>query len=428
MDEEGGRRFVFNDFLPLPFRILVLLQLGIHLWYWLVHLCYKVHKMNILGLLNLSYSPHKYSPDNHDSVNEPGVSATTFSADLAENQILLRGINATIKATLPVNIAGLLLYISVLILSDSDGILLKTTAKYVPLVLLVYTCYKFFAFHQSVGQTRMSSTIKRVLVGNINSKTMRTNDILISDSLTSYAKVINDFGSYLWVTLVSSLDPYNIYIEALVLSVPSLIRIKQCWYEFQLTKQKQHFYNMLKYCCLLGPVLINLLIKIKMIQLTDDAAASAQLNNLNKWWYISSAVSSTYSFIWDVRMDWGFGMFEPLFLGGQREFSALRQHNLLVYQNFFAYYGVIVTDLLLRFIWVFKIYVIKTTEVQLGLRHKVGNFLFGYDFLSFGFFVLELLEILRRWLWCFLKLESDLVKNEAKDEVAHAIPLATVKS
>lgn len=426
--EGEGHTYVFNDILPLPFRVLFLLQLGIHLWYALVCHCYNVHKINVLALLHLSYSPYKYTSEEHYAANITGEYASTSSAELGENQMLLRGIKGTIKSTLPVNVGGILFYWSLLTLSDASGFLVKVTGQYLPLSLLIYTSYKTFASGPTIGKTRMFTTLKRVLVGNINSKTMRTNDILISDSLTSYAKVINDFGSFIWVTFIPTQNSYNVVLEAVVLSLPGFIRVRQCWLEYRITGRRQHFYNMIKYCCQLGPNFINLLIKMKMNQITEDTAASSDLNSLNTWWYVSSFISSSYSFIWDVRMDWGFGLFEPVFFQVYRGFNPLREYNLLVYKNFLAYYGVIVTDFLLRFIWVFKIYVIKTTEVQLGLRHRVGNFLFGYDFLSFGFLVLEVLEILRRWLWCFLKLENDLVELQARDDITHAIPLATVKS
>lgn len=426
-DVVDDHKYVFNDIFPLPFRICFFLQLGIHLWYGLVWQCYNVHKMNVLALLNMSYSPHKYSSEDHEVENITGEFATTATADLAENQILLRGINGTIKATLPALISGIAIHWAMLVMGDPTGVFVVFTSQYLPLPVLIYNLYQTFAYGPTMGQTRMSTTLKRVLKGNINSTTMRTNDILISDSLTSYSKVINDVGSFVWDSFIPTLKSYNVYVEVIVLSLPGLIRVKQCWYELKFTGQKQHFYNMVKYLCLLGPIFINLLIKIKMSQLTEDTAASAQLNTLNIWWYAISTISSTYSFIWDVCMDWGFGLFEPIFVQQYQDFNPLRDSNLLVYKNYIAYYGVIVIDLLLRFIWVLKIYVIKDTEVELGLTQKVGSFLFGYDFYSFGFVVLEVLEIFRRWLWCFFKLESDLIKLQARDDITHAIPLATVK-
>lgn len=428
MAEESEHKIVFNDILPLLFRAVILLQLGIFLWHRLVWVCYKVFQMNVLALLNLAYAPRKYTSDDHNVDGALGEFHTTSAADMPENQILLRGIYSTFKTTLSVNLTGIVVYWAVFAFGSDSGFLLQLSRHYVPLVLLAYTLYKAFGPGPTMGQTRMYTTMKRVLKGNINSSTMRTNDILMSDSLTSYAKVINDFGSFVWFSLLPSSTSYNFYIEATILSLPGLIRVKQCWYEYKLMDQKQHLLNLIKYCWLLGPIFINLLIKIQMEQLTDDTAASANLNTLNSWWYMISFISSAYSFVWDIRMDWGFGLFEPFFTQQTSSYSPLRPASSLIYKNYLGYYSFIVIDFFLRFIWTLKIYVIKDTEVELGLRNRVGSFLFGYDFYSFGFVVLEVLEILRRWFWCFLKLESDLIKLQARDDITHAIPLANIKT
>lgn len=426
MAEEDVSGWAFRDVLPLPFRIVLLLQLGVHLWYALVWYCFRVHKMNCLALLNLSYSPHKYSSDRQDAAGISGEAATTSAADMSENQVLLNGINGTIARTLTVNVSGLIAYWIPMVMVERDSLVLKYASSVLPLLLLFHTLYMVFADGSTMGQERVSSTLWRILVGNINSATMRTNDILLSDSLTSYAKVLNDLGSFMWMSVFPAAS-YNPELEATILAYPALVRIKQCWYEYSVTRQRQHLFNLLKYSALLGPVLVNMLIKIKMTQLTETPEAGAQLNGLNFWWYFFSTVSSAYSFLWDVRMDWGFEMFEHLFNRNHGRFTPLRDLSKLVYKNILGYYLVIVIDFVLRFIWVFKVFVIKETEVDLGLKNRVGNFLFGYDFLSFGFFLLELLEILRRWLWCFLKLESDMVKLQDKDDMVHAIPLSSVK-
>ena len=39
-----------------------------------------------------------------------------------------------------------------------------------------------------------------------------------------------------------------------------------------------------------------------------------KLNHLNNWLYFALAVNSTYSFIWDIKMDWHLELFDGLFL------------------------------------------------------------------------------------------------------------------
>ncbi|GBL50713.1 hypothetical_protein [Candidozyma auris] len=418
--------FKFNDILPLPFRILFFIQLGIHLWYALVWYCYRIHGINVLALINLSYSPHKYSGGSYIDESKYGEFATSTPADVTENQLLLNGIKNNIKVTLLPNLSGLLVYWVSAPFLDNDSKIFWILRSVSPTILMLHTAYRFFLQKGSVGAVRIHTTMRRILVGDINSSTMRTNDILLSDSMISYGRVINDWSMFVWKTYIPTESNYNAGFETAVLSIPAIIRMKQCWYEFQSTKQRQHLFNFFKYFISLGPIVVNFLIKHKMTHLTENEDVSAQLNTLNFWWYMSSTVSASFSFFWDIKMDWGFNVFDIILHRKGSRWIILREPNKLVYNNFIAYYGIVVLDFILRFIWILKLFVIKETEVRLGLKNKVGNFLFGLDFLSLGFATLELLEIIRRWLWCFLKIESDLVKLQYGDN-KNAIPLTTIK-
>ena len=415
----------FNDIVPLAFRIVLFLELGIFLWYALIRICHGVFRINVLAILNLSFSTRKYSHSNAGDFTT-GEYATVASADLEENVILTKGVYRTLRLTFALNFAGLATYWASLVFSHEKSFFRQTASIYFPALLFFITLHRAMGKGASMGQTRMFTTLKRVLVGQINSTTMRTNDILLSDSLTSYAKVLNDVFMLAWTILMPADKGYNVYLETFVLAYPALIRIKQCWYEHSHTRDRNHFYNMLKYSCQVGPLVINMLIKLSMSHLTSEKGISPRLLELNFWWYIFSAVSSTYSFIWDIRMDWEFGLFEPVFRPKTRRFEPIRNRSQLVFNNFLMYYVAIIVDFFVRFIWVFKMFVMKEAEMDLGLRHRVGNFLFGYDFLSFGYVLLETLEILRRWIWCFLKLECEFIKFQEKNDLAHAVPLAAL--
>ena len=134
------------------------------------------------------------------------------------------------------------------------------------------TIYKLFFknSYSSPGQIRIFTTIKRIIRGNINSQTMRTNDILISDSLVSYSRVINDLGLVIWNYWFDSNIGYNYKFESMILSIPTWIRIKQCWYEYKLTGKTQHLFNLIKYSTGLGPLLINVLLKRMLLNATEQ--------------------------------------------------------------------------------------------------------------------------------------------------------------
>ncbi|RCK55664.1 Protein ERD1 1 [Candida viswanathii] len=145
---------------------------------------------------------------------------------------------------------------------------------------------------------------------------MRTNDILISDSLVSYTKVLNDLGLVIWNYMFTSDTAYNYQLEFMILCIPTCIRIKQCWFEYRSTardsivKFDKVFYRV-------WPLLVNVLIKRTLLRATDDEKSSGalllKLNRLNNWWYLALAFNSIYSFIWDIKMDWNLELFNGLF-------------------------------------------------------------------------------------------------------------------
>ena len=417
----------FNDFVPLPFRILFIIQLGVYLWYSIIYLCTFYSRLNILELLNLSYSSHNYTQLDR-RLPSTGEYETTIPAERIENQLLLKGVWTTLRSITLYNFVGYCLYLVIQLKYDDpeqekQNAIVSFLYKMIPVVVFLYLFFKVFyqsgskTNAKSVGQYRVYTTVKRILLGRINSTTMRTNDILISDTLTSYGKVINDFGLFVWANYYKSESPYNIKLEFIILCIPTFIRIKQCWYEYSSTKNMLHFFNMVKYTTAIGPLIINLLIKMTLQTLSPDNNEQlkedevlVRLTKLNAWWYFCSVLNSTYTFIWDVKMDWGFGLFDIFFKANKiRNYTLLRPSHQLVYGNIIGYYCVILIDFILRFLWIFRLFITNEVENRF-MVNKLGAFLFGSDSFSLGYVVVEVLEIFRRWLWCFIKLESDWVK------------------
>lgn len=402
----------FDTVVPIPYKIVAFVELGIVLWYLIVLICHR-HHMNVLSLLHLSYSPHSYS---RLDGTQPGTGelATIAAATASESAYLLKGIWQTIQRTGFVLLVSYTAFVGLHLIHANDNIVLEPLLTAVPLLTIVLVLWQVFGPPTklgSFGQKRLYTTVRRIVGGGINSASMRTNDILISDSLTSYARVLNDTVLFVWTSLASA--PYSASLEMVVLAVPTVIRIRQCWHEYRRTGLRLHLLNLLKYTTALGPIVINYLIKRALSRLSpEDPNTVSQedlvhtLSRLNSWWYLTAIINSTYLFIWDVRMDWGFHMLEPLF-NAKGLYLSLRPLDQLVYRNWLAYYGVVATDFVLRFLWVLKLTV---NEDSTSMFRPLGVFLFAGDVHSLGFAVVELLEILRRWLWCFFKLESDWVK------------------
>lgn len=120
----------------------------------------------------------------------------------------------------------------------------------------------------------------------------------------------------------------------------------------------------------------------------------ASETGLSRLWVLAVFTNSLYSFYWDVTKDWDLTLFcsaaernapdQPWGLRRQR-----------VFQPDVLYYAAIVVDLLLRCTWSLKLSV----------------HLYHLNDLEGGIFIIELLEILRRWMWVFLRVETEWVRQ-----------------
>lgn len=101
-------------------------------------------------------------------------------------------------------------------------------------------------------------------------------------------------------------------------------------------------------------------------------------------------LNSFYSFYWDVAKDWDLSLFSS---GTERNDPehpyGLRRHRYFWKNQ--LYYIAIVTDLLLRCTWSFKL--------SPHLDH--------FNDLEGGIFLMEILEVFRRWMWIFFRVETE---------------------
>ena len=200
----------------------------------------------------------------------------------------------------------------------------------------------------------------------------------------------------------------------LLVSIPSLIRMRQCLIEFFRVRRTghqvegwggQHLANALKYASAL-PVYV-----VRALQ--RDAKVGMGKAGLHRLWYVDllrhpffeflrsvweltkplgydrilfAFINSLYSFYWDVAKDWEPSLFSP----GERSDPdypfGLRRHRFFHASE--MYYGAIIMDFFLRFAWV--------------LRWSAHA-----DDLESEIFALMLLEVIRRWMWIFFRIETE---------------------
>ncbi|KAI0176975.1 EXS family protein [Pestalotiopsis sp. NC0098] len=278
---------------------------------------------------------------------------------------------------------------------------------WLPLTYMVVLIGVFFAplkTLSSQGRQRFRSTLKRVSIGGIaEAKDGKFGDILLADVLTSYAKVFGDM--YVAMCMFFQTDGSatarpdrncgGTVVVPLIMAIPSMIRLRQCLIEYGRVRRGrmdektgwggQHLANALKYSTAF-PVII-----LSALQRSWGPSTT-----LYRAWVGACMINSLYSFYWDVTKDWDLTL-----LSSAKERNAL-DHAFGLRRRLYigppiTYYGVIGLDLMLRCTWSLKL--------SPHLDHIA-------DFES-SIFIIEFLEVFRRWVWIFFRVETEWIRNNA---------------
>jgi len=200
---------------------------------------------------------------------------------------------------------------------------------------------------------------------------------------------------------VSSTDKPNRHcgglVVPLIVAIPSMIRLRQCLIEFGRVRRTgsrtddwggQHLANALKYATAF-PVIIFTALEWNY---NPKGAGSLSEVAVSRLWVLFCFINSSYSFYWDITKDWDLTLFSADRDNPEYPFG-LRQYRC--FYNSSIYYGAIIVDLILRFMWLSRL------SPRLD---KVNN-------MESGIFVLMLLEVARRWMWIFLRVETEWVRG-----------------
>ena len=107
--------------------------------------------------------------------------------------------------------------------------------------------------------------------------------------------------------------------------------------------------------------------------------------------FIFCFINSGYSFWWDVVKDWDFTLFSPNRVDRDHPYGLRRHRN---FSSDRLYHYVIIADLVLRFSWLWR--------VVPGLAWLPET--------ESGLFLLMFLEVARRWMWVFFRVEAEWSK------------------
>ncbi|KAK4364925.1 hypothetical protein RND71_016283 [Anisodus tanguticus] len=223
-------------------------------------------------------------------------------------------------------------------------------------------------------------------------------DFFLSDQLTSQTQAIRSFVYYIcyygWgksstgrkMCHVSDVYIVFYYISA---AIPYWIRFCQCMRRFMEEKEMQHGFNGFTYFSMLLAVVFQSTFRLR------------KKMSWKVWALASSGVAALVNVSWDIRMDWG------LLQRKSRNFL-LRDKLLLPHKT--VYYIAMILEVLLRFVWL---------QVVLGfdmrpLRGKVITSSFAS------------LEILRRGIWNFFRLENEHLNNVGEYRAFKSLPFPFV--
>ncbi|RUS73639.1 hypothetical protein EGW08_018594 [Elysia chlorotica] len=237
-------------------------------------------------------------------------------------------------------------------------------------------------------------------------------DFWLADQLNSLVTVLLDFEFLICyyafeVEWLGDNKPHvctkNIYgIRAVVSCLPAWWRFAQCLRRYMDTKcVKPHIWNAGKYSTTFFVVIFSTIYKIQVELYGDEHRQSTVFFYL---WVASAVLSSCYTYVWDIKMDWG------LVDKNAGENKGLREE--VVYAYKFYYYAAMVEDFVLRFAWTLTVSVVE------------GGYFPGTILRT----CLSLLEVFRRFVWNFFRLENEHLNNCGQFRAVRDISIGPIDS
>lgn len=238
-------------------------------------------------------------------------------------------------------------------------------------------------------------------------------DFWLADQLNSLVTVMLDF-EYLVCYYAFEVDwlPHpagepvctkSMYgIRSLVACLPAWFRFAQCLRRYRDTKLIfPHVVNAGKYSTTFFVQLFATLYKVHIEVYSDEYRQASVFFYL---WIVAYIGSSCYTLTWDIKMDWG------LLDKGAGENRFLREEVVYAFKAY--YYFAMVEDMILRFIWVLKV---TLGETLTGYGEILGT-------------ALSLLEVFRRFVWNFFRLENEHLNNCGQFRAVRDISIGPIDS
>jgi hypothetical protein len=226
--------------------------------------------------------------------------------------------------------------------------------------------------------------IQKTFYSSIIIEKVTFGQILFSDILTTYSKIIATSLIETWRLIFPADKQEHLEIQQqqfdfiipFLVMIPFIIRLRQCLHETtqeNTIKSRINYFNAIKYFTALPLIIAN--------KFYDGEWSSDEIYYFY-FWFIISAVNSLYSLYWDIVMDWN--------LMGKLSISEISPDDQVILRktlHFTAkcYYFAVLFNSVARFSWILKLFA-SSKVLDMGL---------------------VFLEICRRWIWVFLRLERE---------------------
>lgn len=335
---------------PPPQRFIVLIILALWIWTWILK--FFLHSNLDVSQVILTRVPHDIRPGY--TLQQLHRTARNFALKIT-------------RIIIPFHFATVFLFEFMNIIEGP----LKN------IILIVYflpliQCVTIFWFLLKECQIIKYCT-RRCLLIESSPRSLRNTYILISDTLTSFAKPLIDF------TLFTSLifrEPFT-HFDLSVALLPVLVRLLQCLREYRLLHEATLLFNALKYSCNL-PILFC----TWRSRVYEGSINEERLHHVQRWFML---INSSYTLFWDVRMDWSLDSLTSL---RSRSKSVVTLKKKM-------YHSAILVDFLLRFWW---LWVYLSQNLKLVAADSDYIFFQGE---------MQYFEVIRRGIWVVFKLDAE---------------------
>ncbi|RHZ46929.1 hypothetical protein Glove_603g5 [Diversispora epigaea] len=364
----------FSNTLPLPYRVLIVSVIGV--WAWGLNLQILSSQSIDVNVLLSSSQEKKYIPTHRP----------IYTLALILSFLIFFSLSVFWQVTGGVQVK--IIEWTVIPLSC-----------YVIIFLIIFCPFNIFCLKE---RYRFLKCLRRVFFSGFKQE-VYFSDVIIADIMTSFAKVWGDLYVTGCILLFFDINQegisrnrcYGDVIAPLFTSIPYIIRFKQCitCYFTPKNTSRNHLFNALKYASAFPVILFSAMQKWnKEEEKTTFFRISSIL--IFKLWIISVAINSFYSFYWDVAKDWKLEFFNSI-TTKYYFIPSFKLRSTLHFREPIIYYIAIFIDFILRFTWSFKL------SSHLHIIHQLEG----------GVFLMECLEIVRRWLWLFFRIESEFIEN-----------------